>query len=88
MSNEEKVKELVEWVAKQLYDEFSHSLGKHWDAVLPELKDGWIKRAKQILSHPDLALIDQTCYTYIETGKQLAYVFPLAPAIKEMEDEQ
>ena len=33
----------------------------------------WIDR----IITDDLALIDQTCYTYPETGKKLAYVIPL-----------
>ena len=33
---------------------------------------------KELLSEsPALALIDQTCFTYPETGKKLAYVIPL-----------
>ena len=60
----DKVKELVEWVAREL----CFIDGVKWDSIPDTTKtlfDGVVSkkqykiRAKQILSHPDLALIDR-----------------------------
>ncbi len=53
----DKVNELVEWVAEYLAVKFSHRGFIYVDAA-DELKECWRKHAKQILSHPDLYLRD------------------------------
>ena len=59
-----KVKELVEWVAHQLYDCKDKALRKEdWDNMAPVIKAFYIGQyhwlIERILSHPDLALIDR-----------------------------
>ncbi len=39
-----------EKIAKSLYDEFCPGPHNHWDSVLPEIKDGWLKRADRQLA--------------------------------------
>ncbi len=87
MSNEEKVKGLVD----------SHYKAMHMGWLLGDAREGehisseefrWLvdEAGKDFLSHPDLALIDQSSFTSSETGKQLYSVIPLAKALKEIED--
>ncbi len=77
MSNEEKVKELVEWVAAELW---TVALNAHLRSVYKASeatytakdfkkqklidKSIYYDNAKQILSHPDLALIDMERVKY------------------------
>ena len=72
-----KVEELVEWVAKIIYGEENH-----FDDLdtLDWYKEKYRTKAKQILSHPDLALIDRE-NTLFENEYS---IIPLAEAIKEM----
>ena len=75
-----KVEELMEQKAKQLYkrdvDCIPIEYPLDWDVLPEKTKNGYRKEVAEFLS--DLALIDQTCYTYKETGKKLAYVIPLS----------
>ena len=58
------IKKLVEWVAQQCYESLFEKgeIGRAWEYVRtlnPDVADIHYKKAKQILSHPDLALIDR-----------------------------
>lgn len=80
---DDKVKELVEWVAAKL------SGFKDWEGAREHIKEGWRAKAKQILSHPDLALMLNPQYIDWKAEPEkvklstLALVFPLAEALKE-----
>ncbi len=59
-----KVEELVEWVAKRLFKDDLHPTSQieyeyKWAKLNERETNYWLKKAKQILSHPDLALIDR-----------------------------
>ncbi len=63
MSSEEKIQKLVEKAAYNIYlyrlsicDETTQDM---WETFTDNLKRPWITVAKQLLSHPDLALIDR-----------------------------
>ena len=82
-----KIKELKERV--RLTDE---EVEAAWDSIPLYTEDDVgrkfaIAKAQlnKVLEDKDLYLIDQTCYTYPETGKKLAYVIPLADALGERE---
>ncbi len=98
----DKIKELVEWVAKGLYVKVTGQLllanyfgdqptyEVSWDKLSDTAKAAWIEYAKQILSHPDLYLVDMKKATSIDNqylGKLWViaqeYVIPLAEALKE-----
>ena len=82
MSNEEKVKRLVEQVARMIVGEPSkiEHKGKWIDDPLHEMDvENAKEQAKQILSRPGLAL------KYYEEWGGFKYI-PLAEAIKEIED--
>ena len=81
-----KVKELVEWAAKTLYEnhhprmfttfeELKQNYGGSAEAMRYE--------AREILSHPDLALIDREGEGGNHYGNNWHPVIPLAGAIKE-----
>lgn len=70
-----KVKELVEWVSSKILE---------YDGRKP-IKYGVI--AREILSHPGLALIDREAYGTNHYGKNWHPVIPLAEAIKEVESK-
>jgi len=81
-----KVDELVEWVAREIFSICCPGYEFHDE----EMYRGF---AKQILSHPDLALIDKTAQ-FIKTDEGNGYyltsepmhllpVIPLAEALKE-----
>ena len=80
-----KVEELVEWVARLITGEPSQiqdEKGSWIDDPLHEMDvSSNIELAKQILSHPDLALIDRG------NDNQAWVVIPLAEALKEIKDE-
>lgn len=93
----DKVKELVERKAKQLYEQRWHKGMVDWKDSL--LKDLFRNYAKQILDDSDLALkkLCPTCngrghHVHPQGGsadcgrcKAIGYIFiPLAPTIKEM----
>ncbi len=72
-----KVDELVEWVAMEIYH--AENEGR-----LPDYKE----LAKQILSHPDLALIDRNAKPVVMPSGRLSWktfyhIIPLAEALKE-----
>ena len=81
-----QVEELVEWVANGIEVNMCRACG-----CTGEECEGctWLIDAKglarQILSHPDLALITTTYITYPESGAKMAKVIPLASALKEVE---
>jgi len=91
-----KVKELVEWVAERLWG-FLIANAPSWEregseySIIHESLKGWMRGvANQILSHPDLALIDRELekvkIAYNEMDIELCTcppVIPLAEALKE-----
>lgn len=97
----DKVEELVRWVAEIILrhesdctiNELRQHEAKLGDGFYQKMIDGLIDSAKQILSHPDLALILKPQYvnweTELEKAKQskLALVYPLAKLIKENQNE-
>ena len=87
-----KVEELVEWVARQLPTGASPLASKNWDEIGAVSKEIWQRKARLILSHPDLALIDRRNYNAfnkheVPKGAELAMIVPLAEALKEIRDE-
>ncbi len=96
---DDKVKELVEWVAEIIrYADTSEN-----PVLIPDsLREDYLKAAKQILSHPDLALIDRSkkyplyntsgdVYQVLQRGQNdmigmgFKYaVIPLAEALEEV----
>jgi len=54
-----KVDELVEWVARVIYEEPQAISYFNWETAQERDKQYYRRKAKQILSHPDLALIDR-----------------------------
>jgi len=92
----DKVDELVEWVAKELhyYDwdcevsmAYNYGGSGVWEEQDDVLHQFYLNRAKQLLSHPDLALIDRenpnTCMDCAGV-----YVIPLADALKEKNGQE
>ena len=90
MTKEQKVKELVEWVARTFWQEDSGN-----SDVWFEFEDNYKKIAKQILSHPDLALIVRDLERVVEIklleelpehqqDVEIAFITPLAKVIKEL----
>ncbi len=91
-----QVEELVDWVAERMYH--AHYDLTLWDDLHENIKVGWREGAKEILSHPDLALIDREklgeCIHYVEgaMGEQELItpeeyvkelpIIPLAEALK------
>jgi len=72
-----KVEELMEWVSRKILE---------YDGRKPGVRYGTI--AREILSHPDLALIDRRNYNAfnkheVPRGAELAMIVPLAEALKE-----
>ncbi len=57
------IKELVEWVAKQIVKGMKEAMGfghykdEHWELMKDYEKQPYLEIAKQILSHPNLALV-------------------------------
>ena len=83
---DKKVEELVEWVARQLYDCKDKELRREdWDSMAPVIRAFYIGQyhwlIEQILSHPDLALIDRERMVISTVAKPK--VIPLAEALKE-----
>ena len=86
ITNEQQVKELVEWVAEKIrYADTNEN-----PVLIPDsLRADYLKAAKIILSHPDLALIDrERARSDFEWGispiKGYYPIIPLAEAIKEV----
>ncbi|KKN53804.1 hypothetical protein LCGC14_0598970 [marine sediment metagenome] len=83
MTKEELIKELVEWVAKTIYDDWGCS---KWESLMDREKETWRKTATSILSHKDkngnsdLALIDTTPMANVS----YLPVVRLAEALKEV----
>lgn len=73
------INKLIEQTA-ELLSEF-----KDWDNAREFVKEGWRHKAKQILSHPDLALINRDEAKWGD-GVFLYRVIPLAEAIKESDE--
>ena len=80
-----KVKELVEWVAKQIVKGMKEAMGfghykdEHWELMKDYEKQPYLEIAKQILSHPDLTLI----VPWKSSEGKPHRVIPLAEALKE-----
>ena len=82
MTDIDKVKELVQWVAKRAFNlQCSPEGGWHTSDNITKLH--YRTLARIILSHPDLALIDHKSTSWAG-NRRLYSVIPLAPAIKEM----
>ena len=85
-----QVEELVEWVAKIVYGEENYNYFEDLD-TLSWYKEKYHNKAKQILSHPDLALIDRDkrypdahfVNGLVLLGEKFR-VIPLAQALKEL----
>ena len=73
----------MKWVAKQLYD--WDCLTKPYDCVefghKNSNKDNWECKARQILSHPDLALIDHAKEGTSRYNDNWKPVIPLAKEV-------
>jgi len=81
-----KVGELVEWVAKGLRYEIKKGTIS-WELLDDGARAYWQHLAKVVLSHPDLALIDRgktPCHIVL-LGDDATYypIIPLAEALKE-----
>ena len=85
----DKVEELVEWAAKKIHlivVSFAQNHGKEspnpqWENLRETAREHYCSLALEILSHPNLALIDREDETYsaaLITGA----VIPLAEAVK------
>ena len=73
---DKEVKELVEWMAVQLWLITGHASYLEWED--DEVRNEYIKKAKHALSYPDLALIDRGGIMGPES------VFLLSEALKEI----
>lgn len=90
----DKIDKLVEWVAQAITG-FGCGIQASWDGcgdcegLTGDQKcQGSLEIAKQILSHPDLALIDRDWYHKYKDGTADASIIPLAEALKETDEDK
>jgi len=85
----DKVKELVEWVAKE-HGENMFKDPFYCEYVTEHDRESCRKWARQILSHPDLALIVKHQESWYFNGEEVVHetieYIPLAPELKESKD--
>ncbi|KKL98709.1 hypothetical protein LCGC14_1821740 [marine sediment metagenome] len=86
----DKIEELVEWVAGRMRERDMHAVGYTNYVEDGKNTEGLdLELAKEILSHPDLALIDRRNYNAFNKAEvpklaELAMIVPLAEALKEV----
>ena len=80
---DKKVSELVEWAARKVNQKAKYydGTGVGWDNLTDNERNIAIDEAKQILSHPDLALIYEDTFT--AAAIQRGSIIPLAEALEE-----
>ena len=83
--------ELVGWVAEKMYNLSYWCNWEDWESLSDHDRLLWADYAKQILSHPDLGIITKRSldgsYQLNELNEsELAWVIPLAEALKEVQE--